>query len=265
ALDRDEEYDRRDGAGVRFEAALEEIGYKGQEPAAPQEAYEAFLELHIEQGPRLDENDLDVGVVSGLVGISWGEIRLEGESNHSGPTPMHRRADTLAAAANIITSVRSIANGAGEHTVGTVGDIAVEPGSINVIPGHTRLTWDIRDPADEVVDSCIDDILQEVTTVADREAIEAETERLSRTESVDFPARIVETVESAAADLDLDSTRLVSGAVHDAGNVSRVCDAGMVFAVSEDGISHAEAEYTSWADCYAAANTLGNAVLDLAR
>lgn len=265
ALDRDEEYDRRDGDGTRFETALKEIGYKGDEPAAPREDYEAALELHIEQGPRLEENDLDVGVVSGLVGISWGEVRLHGQSNHSGPTPMHRRQDALAAAAELITRVRSIVNGAGEATVGTVGDIAVEPGSINVIPERTRFTWDVRDLSDDVVDSCIAAIEREASTVADREGVEAETERLSRTHSVRFPDRIVETVERATSNLGYDAMRLVGGAVHDAGNVARVCDAGMVFAVSEDGISHAEAEYTSWTDCHTAANTLANTALDLAR
>ncbi len=262
--DLDEEYAKTDTDGETFEAELERIGYKGDHPAESHEAYEAYLELHVEQGPYLERAGKDVGIVTGVVGFSWGEITYHGEADHSGPTPMDSRSDALVAAAETIGEIRAIPGELGERTVGTTGYIDAKPNSINVIPEEVTFTWDFRDPEDEVVERAVNRVLKEAEAAAEREGVEWEYEERMRASSVEFADRCVDAVERAAADLGYDGMRLVSGAGHDATHMAEVCDTSMVFAVSEGGKSHNEAEYTSWDDCYAAANTIANAAVELA-
>ncbi|MFB6070368.1 MAG: Zn-dependent hydrolase [Halanaeroarchaeum sp.] len=260
----EEAYEATDREGNRFVDELERIGYRGDVPAEPQYEYDAYLELHIEQGPRLEESGDDVGVVTGVVGFQWGEFTFEGQANHSGTTPMHHRKDALVAAADVVTQVRRIPGTLGERTVGTTGVIEAEPGSINVVPGKTNFTVGFRDPDDAVVDEAMDRIRAEARAAAEREGVEWEYEPRMAVESVDFADRCVKAVQAAADDRGHDSQRMISGAGHDATHVASVCDAAMVFAVSEGGTSHSPDEYTSWDDCHAAADTLANAALDLA-
>ncbi|MFD1572362.1 Zn-dependent hydrolase [Halorubrum laminariae] len=255
------EYDRTDRDGVRLGDELERIGYRGDAPAEPTEAYEAYFELHIEQGPYLDESGNDVGVVTGVVGLSWGEVTFTGEANHAGSTPMSMRYDASVPAAELLSYVRRLPGQVGDRTVGTVGSIDVEPDSINIIPESATVTWDIRDPADDVVDHAIDRLSAEAEAAARREGVDCEVEETARTESAKFADRCVETVQRVADEFGYESMRLLSGGNHDASHVNEVCDAAMVFAVSEDGKSHTSEEYTSWEDCYRAANTVANAAL----
>ncbi|GAA0471296.1 hypothetical protein GCM10008985_30240 [Halococcus dombrowskii] len=139
--DINEEYDTTDADGVRFEDELERIGYKGDAPAEPTEEYEAYLELHIEQGPYLEEGEYDVGVVTGIVGFTWGGITFYGEADHTRPTPMQYRNDALVAAADVITQIRRIPGTLGDRTVGSTGYIDAQPNSINTIPGEVTFTW----------------------------------------------------------------------------------------------------------------------------
>jgi N-carbamoyl-L-amino-acid hydrolase len=258
------EYDKTDSDGVRLGDELDRIGYRGEEPAEPREEYEAYLELHIEQGPYLEENEREIGVVTGIVGFTWGEITFYGEADHSGPTPMHYRRDPLVAAADVITAIRRIPGTLGERTVGTTGYVDVQPNSINTIPGEVTITWGFRDPDDAVVETAYGQVLDEARHAAEREGVEYEHEERMRASSVEFADRCIDAVGGAAEDLGYDDMRIFSGAGHDATHLADVCDTSMVFAVSENGKSHSEEEYTSWEDCYAAANTLANAGLRLA-
>lgn len=262
--DLSEEYRKTDENGQTVKQALETVGYKGSVPAEPQQSYDSYLELHIEQGPSLDREGHDVGVVTGVVGLVWGATTFHGQANHSGSTPMTYRSDALVAAADLVTSVRRLASTLGPETVGTVGFVDVEPNSINVIPEEVTVTWGFRDPDDAVLEQALQQVIEESEAAARREGVEWEWEQRSRAESVRFSDRIIDTVELAAADRGYDYTRLFSGGVHDAAHLTTVCDSAMVFAVSEDGKSHTEAEYTSWEDCYAAADTYANAALALA-
>jgi N-carbamoyl-L-amino-acid hydrolase len=262
--DRDEIYDRTDAEGVRFEDALEAIGYKGEAAAEPAEPYDAALELHVEQGPRLESNDAQVGVVTGIVGLSWGAVTFTGEADHAGPTPMAGRRDPMVAAADLVTGIRRTPGMLGERTVATSGSIHAEPNSINSIPEQVTATWDTRDRDDAVIDAATEHIEREAAAAADREGVEYDVERRMRSRPTEFADRCVEAVEAAAEDRGYDSMRLHSGAGHDAAHLAQVCDSGMVFAVSEEGKSHSPAEFTTWDDCYAAANTLANAVLRIA-
>jgi N-carbamoyl-L-amino-acid hydrolase len=262
--DIDEQYARTDADGTVFEDELERIGYKGDVPCEPQEEYEAYLELHVEQGPYLEENGEDVGVVTGIVGFTWGAITFHGEADHSGPTPMHYRKDALVAAADVITQIRRIPSTLGERTVGTTGYLDVKPNSINIIPEEVTFTWGFRDPDDGIVEEARARVLAEAEWAAEREGLEWEFEDRMRVEPAHFADRCVDAVQAAADDLGLDSMRIFSGAGHDASHMHGVCDTAMVFAVSEDGKSHNEDEYTSWDDCYNSAQTLANAALSLA-
>nr|WP_246310161.1 Zn-dependent hydrolase [Halobaculum halophilum] len=262
--DIDVEYAKTDDDGVALGAALDEIGYRGDVPAEPATEYDAYLELHVEQGPTLAEAGAAVGVVTGIVGFTWGAVTFRGEADHSGPTPMHHRSDALVAAADLITAVRRIPGTLGERTVGTVGYIDAEPNSINVIPEEVTVTWGFRDPDDETVERAYRRVLAEADHAAAREGADVETEERMRAPAITFPDRTVDAVRRAADARDCRHLDLVSGAGHDATHLASVCDTGMVFAASEGGKSHSPAEFTSWDDCYEAATVLANAALERA-
>ncbi len=257
-------YETTDADGVRFVDALEGIGYRGDIPAEPTHEYDSYLELHVEQGPYLDDAGADVGVVEGIVGFRWAELSFEGQADHSGTTPMHARQDALVAAADVVTAARRLPGTLGERTVGTCGVIEARPGSINVVPGEVSLTCGFRDPDDEVVARADERIRAEAAAAAEREGVAWSYEPRMRVGSVDFADRAVAAVQAAADAGGHESLRLTSGAGHDATHAAAVCDAAMVFAVSEDGRSHSPDEFTSWADCHAAAGTLADAALRLA-
>ncbi len=258
------EYAKTDAGGTTVEKELERIDYKGDAPAKPTEEYEAYLELHIEQGPYLEENEVDVGVVTGIVGITWGAVTFHGEADHSGPTPMHHRSDALVAAADLVTAIRRLPATLGDRTVGTAGAIDVEPNSINTIPEEVTVTWGFRDRSDAVVEEAVERVLEEADAAATREDVDWEWEERQRARSVEFADRCIEAVGSAADEFGYETMPIVSGAGHDAIHLGSICDTGMVFAVSEGGTSHSEDEYTSREDCYTAANTLANAAFDIA-
>ena len=263
-LDLETEYAKTDSEGNQFEDELERIGYDGGTPAEPTTEYDSSLELHIEQGPKLENNGMDIGVVTGIVGLTWGAVTFYGAAEHTGTTPMHDRQDALVAAADLITTVRRLAGTLGKETVASVGYADVSPNSINIVPEEVTVTWGIRDPSDEVVEKGRERVLEEAAAIAEREGVDYEWEDRARSASTWFPERPVSAVRDAVRTLEYDSMDVFSGAVHDAAKVGSVCDTTMIFAVSEDGKSHTENEHTSWEDCYTAANTLANATLNLA-
>lgn len=262
--DIEEEYQKDDGKSNTFIDELKRIGYHGEVSCEPREEYAAYLELHIEQGPTLDESNSQVGIVTGIVGQTWGTATYHGEADHTGPTAMHHRKDALVAAADVITKLRRLPATLGEQTVATTGHIETYPNSANVIPETATFTWDIRDPSDAVVEEGYRRIVEEIRWAAERENLEWESEERARVPSVAFADQCIEAVQAAADELGYQSERLVSGAGHDASHLATVCDTGMVFAVSEDGKSHSPDEYTSWDDCYRATNTFATAALQLA-
>lgn len=264
AHDIETEYAKTDDNGVALKDALDDIGYRGDVPANPPTDYERYLELHIEQGPRLAEAGADVGVVTGIVGFTWGAVTFHGEADHSGPTPMHHRNDALVAAADLIAAVRRIPGTLGERTVGTVGYVDASPNSINVIPEEVTVTWGFRDPSDAVVERAYQHVLAEAKHAAEREGLEVKSEERMRAPAVLFSDRTVDTVRRAAETRNYQNIDLMSGAGHDATHLTSVCDTGMVFAVSEGGKSHSPEEFTSWDDCYKAASVLASAALELA-
>jgi N-carbamoyl-L-amino-acid hydrolase len=253
----------RDGAVVADE--LERIGYDGDEPCEPPEAgVHSYLELHVEQGPTLDDRDLPVAVVDGVYGMSWLRVTVEGQADHAGPTPMHARQDALAAATDAISEINRLPGRLSEDAVATVGEVSVEPNSINVIPARATFTVDLRSYDDDVVDRGVERIEAEVAAACDRHGVEAAVDRVSRHHSMAFSDRVRAAADRAIEATGVEATHLVSGAGHDAQHLQTLTDAGMLFVPSVDGRTHSEAEFTEWADCVAGARVFANATLELA-
>ena len=238
---------------------LERIGYKGNVPckAGPLHRY---FELHIEQGPILDADGIQLGVVEGVYGLYWMELRLKGQANHAGSTPMELRRDTLMAAAEIFLASEKLPAEMGDGNRLTVGYIEAVPNSVNVIPGDLICTFDLRsqDPATLVrMRERLTAIIEEI---AARRLLEHEIVELSAIPKVTFAPACRDVVEQAARDLGLSNRRMYSGPGHDAVWVSTVCDTGMIFVPSIGGISHAEIENTLDDDLAAGAAVLTTAM-----
>jgi N-carbamoyl-L-amino-acid hydrolase len=264
AYDIEDAYAKTDDEGLTFESELERIGYKGNAPAEPAEEYAAYLELHTEQGPYLDAKGQDVGVVTDITGWHRGEITFQGDADHPGPTPMEFRRDPVVAMADVITAIRRLTGVTSEDTVGTVSRIDPDPNDIRFIADAVSFTWDVRDPDPETLAELVDRVLAEAEAAAEREGVEWEWREIVSQDGVACAETCVDAVQDAADALDYDSARMCSMALHDARHVAEVVDTAMIFAVAEDGFSHNPREYTSPQDCAKAANTLANALVDLA-
>jgi N-carbamoyl-L-amino-acid hydrolase len=258
-----EAYDLTDDDGVRLEDELERIGYKGDAPCEPRPLHSA-LELHIEQGPYLEEHGNAVGVVEGVYGMAWLQATIHGHADHAGPTPMHTRTDSLTAAAKAIREVESLPLRLSEDAVATVGRIDVEPDSINVIPSRTDFTIDVRSYDDDVVDRAIEEAEFEVATAADRADAEYDFEQIWHIPHTEFSPSVADAAAAAAEAVDASYERMVSGAGHDAKYLNEITDTAMLFVPSADGNTHNEAEFTPWEDCVTGAETFAEATLRLA-
>jgi N-carbamoyl-L-amino-acid hydrolase len=256
-------YNARDKDGLRLVDELERIGYLGSEPCVAR-PLRAYLELHIEQGPLLEEEGLSVGVVEGIVAISWSRLTIHGVQDHAGPTPMRIRHDALVAAAEVIGGVRRIARELGGDTVTTVGNLVVQPNIVNAIPGRVVLSIDIRDPRDATLDRARPMLERVVQDACDREGVRGELEHYWRVPYTPFDPGVVDAVERAARAAGARYRRIRSGAGHDAQYMATIGPAGMIFVPSRDGRSHCEEEFTPMDDIEHGANTLLGAVLDLA-
>jgi beta-ureidopropionase / N-carbamoyl-L-amino-acid hydrolase len=256
-------YNTRDKDGIRLVDELERIGYLGSEPCVPR-PFRAYLELHIEQGPFLEEEGLSVGVVDGIVAISWSRLTIHGVQDHAGPTPMRIRHDALVAAAEVVTGARTIARELGGDLVTTVGNLVVHPNIPNAIPGKVTMSIDMRDPRDETLEvarRCLDAV---VRAACDREGVRAELEHYWRVPYTPFAPDVVAAVERAATAVGAPFRHILAGAGHDAQYMAAIGPAGMIFVPSRDGRSHCEEEFTPMDDIEHGAATLFLAVVDLA-
>jgi N-carbamoyl-L-amino-acid hydrolase len=256
-------YNKRDRHGVRLVDELERIGYLGPEPCAAR-PMRAYLELHIEQGPLLEEAGLPVGVVEGIVAIAWSRTTFHGSQDHAGPTPMHTRHDALVAAADVVKAVRLIPLQIGNDMVGTVGWLDITPNIVNAIPGKAVFTADLRSPSEADIDQALADLELAVQDAAAAEGVRAEYEPLMRAPRTHFAPEVVDAVEAAARRLGIGYRRMLSGAGHDAQHMASLCPAGMVFVPSIAGKSHCEEEATNFDDIEHGANVLLHAALTLA-
>jgi N-carbamoyl-L-amino-acid hydrolase len=250
-----------DGATVGEE--LRRIGYIGD--ARPGWlAPHAYLELHIEQGPVLENEGLIIGVVEGITGLSWIEVTVGGQSAHAGTTPMHLRRDAGYAAAQIAVFVRRLAQDIGGTQKGTLGRIELAPNLVNVVAERAIATVDLRNIDAARLQEAERQFSAFLDRLASEEQVAISTRTLAQFEPVRFPDDIVSMVEASARALGLPCRRLPSGAGHDAQMMARVCPAGMIFVPSDGGISHNVREHTKPEHLEAGAAVLLHAVQRLA-
>jgi allantoate deiminase len=255
--------DRRDREGVSIAEALRSLGERGDPTAARRDPTDlaAYLELHIEQGPRLETAGLPLGIVSDIVGIYHARVAIRGRADHAGATVMTARADALAAASEIVLAVERIAR-AHPESVGTVGEIAVRPGAKNVVPGECVLSLDLRAARDH--DRLVREVLDEVARVASARGVAASVDDLARVPVTPLDPKIRDVLKRATKSVGVDAPELVSGAGHDAQNpaLSGV-PTGMIFVRSTGG-SHTPREFASIDDAALGAQALANAIKELA-
>ncbi len=229
--------------GTRLGDELVRIGYAGDlQPGAivPHE----YLELHIEQGPILEAEGIQIGVVDNLQGISWQQVTVQGNANHAGTTPTYLRHDAGYVACAAVNEARAIARDSAGTTLATTGCIAFEPNVINVIPRKAVFTVDLRDPDEARLQQAEQRFAAFLERIAVDEGVKISSERLVRFEPVIFDATLAAQIEASAIRLDLSYRRMTSGAGHDAQMIARIAPAAMIFVPSRGGISHNPREHT---------------------
>lgn len=255
---------REDREGKRFGEELERIGYRGTEPCGSRR-FGAFFELHIEQGPILEDEDKEVGIVTGVQGMRWYEVTVTGFESHAGTTPMHLRRDALVGAARMVEAINRIALDHAPLAVSTVGLMEVRPNSRNILPGGVFFTIDLRHPDDAALAEMEAAVRQAVGRISAELKLEAEVKGIWNSPAVAFDPACVAAVRAAAEDFGFRHRDIVSGAGHDAAYVARVAPTAMVFVPCEKGVSHNESEKIEPDQASAGANVLLRAVLSYDR
>jgi len=246
-----------DKSGISVAQALDSIGYAGdRKPGFMQ--FSAYVELHIEQGPVLEAEGIEIGVVEAVQGVCWLDIKVPGVAAHAGGRPMTMRDDALVAASKIVLAVEAVAS-AHLPGVGTVGFVNAAPNSRNVIPGTVALEVDLRHPDDAGLSALETALIAEIQRISPA----AEVRRVWRKPPVIFDSRIVDSIAARTEALGYSARRMVSGAGHDAAHVAGIAPSAMIFIPSHLGLSHNVLEYSSPEQCAKGATVLLGAVLDL--
>ncbi len=252
--------DLTDLDGVSAGAALDGIGYAGAVPAQVFPA-DAYFELHIEQGPILEAEGRQIGIVTGAQAQVWYDAVALGQDSHAGTTPPSARRDALLAAARVILLVNRMMRDHGEDGRGTVGQLVVSPNSRNVIPGEVCFSVEFRHPDTEVVRRIAEAFPQAAEAAAAECGVKLHLKELFRYEALQFDPGCVALVEAAAAKCGYSARRIVSGAGHDAVYVARHVPTAMIFTPCKDGLSHNEAESITPRQAEAGCQVLFEAVL----
>ena len=256
-------YEREDANGLKFGAELERIGWKGDEEVGARKMH-AFFELHIEQGPILEAEAMEVGVVTHGQGLSWTQVTITGRESHTGSTPMPMRKNAGLGMARVLELVDEIAWSHKPHAVGAAGHIDVYPNSRNVIPGKVVFTIDFRSPELAIIEDMNARLRQGAQKICDEMDLEVTFEKVGGFDPVEFDAGCVSAVRNAAERLGYSHRDLISGAGHDACLINRVAPTAMVMCPCVDGLSHNEAEEISKDWAVAGTDVLLHAVLETA-
>lgn len=252
-IEADEERKRVDYEGRSYEEVLKEVGLTPESVASAKRDLDdvyAFIEVHIEQGKRLEKANLPTGVVTGIAGPTWLKVIFKGVAGHAGNTPMNDRQDALVAASDFIRQVKDFPPQVSDSGVATVGKLEVKPNGVNVIPGEVELTVDIRDIKNEWKEEIVRLVKTCAQTVAGKQEIAVELEELMSVDPVEIPQHMQQKASEAVKEvLGSEAYHLPSGAGHDAMIVGRYVPAAMLFIQSKDGISHNPKEWSSLNDC----------------
>lgn len=225
----------------------------------------AFVELHIEQGPVLDREQLNIGIVEAISGLFKWNIVLSGVAGHAGATPMHMRQDAFQGLAELSCEIPRIIEEHGSHrSVATIGRVDLQPGAANVVPGRVAFSLDVRDTNAETLNSLADAFRRAISAIARRRNLMFEFEVLSEIAPVKCAANVIQAIEKSVHSFDFSNTHLPSGAAHDTQIMASITQAGMIFVPSKEGRSHSAAEWTAWEDIENGANILLNTLLQLA-
>ena len=256
-------YAATDAEGKSVKGELERIGYVGAEEPG-EHPIGSYFETHIEQGPVLEDHDVTIGVVTGVLGIKWYDCTVTGMEAHAGPTPMALRKDALQVAAALMQEVVAIAHRHPPHGRGTVGMVQVHPNSRNVIPGRVKFSIDLRNSSDALVEQMDAEIRQAAADMSEKSGLPIQIELVSHYPAAPFHADCVAAVARSAEALGYCSMPVVSGAGHDAVYMARLAPAGMIFIPCKDGISHNEIEDAKPEHISAGCNVLLHAMLERA-
>ncbi|WP_310231053.1 allantoate amidohydrolase [Brevibacillus nitrificans] len=262
---REQDLEAQDHEGATVAEAMRAVGSDPEQyrrAARDPQTILGYLELHIEQGPVLEEMGQSCGAVAGIAGQSRYEFRVEGQAGHAGTVPVRLRRDALAGAAEMIQAVERIAL-KNESVVATVGKLAVLPGASNVIPGVVMGTLDVRSLHDDVKQSAILEMIEEFRQIAQRRGLVCHFQRVMDSPAVACTEPFVQIIETVMEERGMKPLRLVSGAGHDAMAVAAIADIGMIFVRCREGVSHHPDEYASPADILEGATVLMNAALRL--
>jgi allantoate deiminase len=265
AISPDETERIRDRDGVSIGEAMQSVGLDPERIAeARRDDLDAWIELHIEQGPILEEEGLPVGVVDAITAIRHYVVELRGRSDHAGARPMAGRLDPMAGFAEIVTAVIGVALESGPPAVTTVGRVDVQPNLPSAVPDRVTFTLDSRHPDQRAVDAQHERQEQLMREIAERRGLQ-----ICWTKPLDLPASpcdptVVAALEQAGTEQGVPFRRMPSGAGHDTQNIAKIARTAMVFARSRDGRSHTPEEYTSVEDAVAATGVLAAALHDLA-
>lgn len=250
---------RSDAQGISLGEALQQIGYAGEHPVGGMPIHAAF-ELHIEQGPILEAENIEIGVVTTAQGQRWYELEITGFSAHAGTTPMDRRRDALLGFATLVMAVNTIGKNFMPDARATVGMAQITPNSRNVVPGKVFFSIEFRHPQEVVLEQMEQQLLAAVAEVG-TQGLSASAERIFQYQPIRFDQGCIDSVRQAALALGYSHRDMVSGAGHDACYLSRVAPTAMIFIPCVEGISHNELENISPAWATAGANVLLNALL----
>ena len=237
----EELHTRTDTNGEKLGECLREINYLGSDVVSPEE-FAGYLEIHIEQGPILEREGIDIGVVTAVQGMRWFRVHLSGQFGHTGTYPMEGRRDALAAAAQVIGGVQAIGLAQPEIGRATVGHLQVTPNSPNVVPGHVELMVEFRHPDALALNAMTDELHALLVKVESKTDVVIEVNQELDSATIHFTPELIDIVEASAAASGLSSKRMISGAGHDACQISGLMPLTMIFIPCVDGISHAENE-----------------------
>ena len=231
----------KDAEGNIFGNELDKIGWKGSEHVGSQK-FHCYYELHIEQGPILETEEVDIGIVTHGQGLKWLEVKLSGVEQHTGTTPMNVRKDTSLALSEIILAVNHIANKNQPNALGSVGHIEVSPNSRNVIAGNSLFTVDIRSPDINKLVKMENELKQMTTDICKKYKIEFEMDQIGGFDPVAFDKECLNNIRNSANKFGYSHKDIVSGAGHDACWINTVAPSAMIMCPCVDGLSHNEAE-----------------------